>query len=68
MTAPTEPMDGGLAIDPRVARVLLRYREAITQATEKAYRDLMRLGYWSPGDDPLPPPSQWLWGKPGDAA
>lgn len=30
--------------DPRVIRVLLRYREAIAVATERAYRELEALG------------------------
>jgi hypothetical protein len=30
--------------DPRVIRVLLRYREAVAAATERAARDLARLG------------------------
>ncbi len=43
-----EPPDGGLLIDPAVARVLLTYHEAVASATEQAYRDLARLGAWSP--------------------
>lgn len=45
MTA--EPMDGG-AMDPRLARVLLIFREAVAQATEVALRDLRALGVPDP--------------------
>lgn len=30
--------------DPRVNRVLLRYREAVARATERAYREMEALG------------------------
>lgn len=39
----TAPMDGD-AIDPAIARVLIFHREAIAQATEKAYLELVDLG------------------------
>jgi hypothetical protein len=48
MTAPVEPTDGGLRIDPAIARILLRHREAIAQATERAYRELADLGVTDP--------------------
>lgn len=34
--------------DPRVIRVLLRYREAVAVATERAYRELLALGVSDP--------------------
>lgn len=49
MTAPTkEPMDGGLDIDPAVAKVLLRLRETVADATHRAWVELQELGV----DDP----------------
>lgn len=43
MTAPNEPMDGG-AMDPRIARAFINYREGIAQATERVIRDLRAAG------------------------
>lgn len=42
MTTATN-QDGG-AMDPKVARVLIRYREEVAQATERACRDLRAAG------------------------
>lgn len=39
--------------DPRLAKVLIRYREAVARAAEQAYRDLDRLGYGTLAVDPL---------------
>lgn len=39
--------------DPRLARVLLRYRESVARAAERAYRDLDHLGYLDIDGDPL---------------
>jgi len=47
-------MDGDLVcwavliLDPRVIRVLLRYREDVASATERAYLDLLSLGCHQP--------------------
>lgn len=38
----------GGSLPPAVIRVLLRYREAVAQATEQAYRDLERAGHHDP--------------------
>lgn len=40
--------DGG-AMDPRIARVLVQHREAVAQATERAYLELHGLGVSDPG-------------------
>lgn len=59
MTAPTdEGMDGGLEIDPAIARVLLIYREAVAEATFRACRKLRALG--------VPEPSVVLLGRPNN--
>ena len=39
-----EPMDGGLRIDPIIARVLLRYRETVAAATEQVIVELAEMG------------------------
>src|SRR6185369_100171 len=41
--------NGGPPVDPRIIRVLLRYRESVASATETAYRDLVSLGVSDPG-------------------
>lgn len=47
------------AIDMRINRVLLRYREAIARETERAYQELVALGVTDPGgclpQRPTPP-------------
>ena len=43
-TRTEEPIDGGLVVDPAIARVLLRLREAVATATETAARELRALG------------------------
>jgi hypothetical protein len=42
-----EPAYGAIVGDP-VIRVLLRHREEVAQATERAYRELRRLGVPDP--------------------
>ena len=44
MTVRTEPIDGGLEVDPAVAWVMLAYREAVAEATFTALRALRSLG------------------------
>jgi hypothetical protein len=42
--AAPEPIPAGPMADPRIRAVLLRLREDVAQATERAYRELDRLG------------------------
>lgn len=51
--------------DPRVIRVLLRYRERVAVATEQAYRELVALGVDDPAGALLRPLTQPL--RPGIA-
>lgn len=43
-------------MDPGVIRVLLRLRESVAAAYERAYRELAEAGLWTPDGDPLPRP------------
>lgn len=64
-------MDPDWPDDPAVDRILLRYREEVAQATERAYRELTALGFdpdgpsrepFRPPFGPLTPPvaGQWI--------
>lgn len=55
---PLGPKPDGGAIDPRIARILLAHREAVAQATEKAYRELRAAGVRDAGPLLGVPPRQ----------